>query len=313
MEAAPLFHDIALGPEGGKAYWMLTTDGVQLRAGFWPGGDKGTVLILPGRTEFVERYGIVATQLAARGFNTLTLDYRGHGLSDRLTSPADRGHVDDFRDYQLDVAALMRLAKTLHLPEPFFLFANSMGGCIGLRALHEGLQVKAVCFNAPMWGIKMSPVERFAARAIGQLLQNTKLYHARVPTMPDTETIVSQPFEDNAVTRSEEIFRHLRFQMRERPELVTGSPSINWLHQALLECDRLTKLPLPDVPAVTFLGTDEQLVDTTPAQKIMKRWKTAKLITIPGGKHEVFLDLPDVQNAFYTELDALFSQNRAAG
>lgn len=313
MEAAPLYHDIALGPEGGKAYWMLTTDGVQLRAGFWPGGDKGTVLVLPGRTEFVERYGIVAKELANRGYNTLTLDYRGHGLSDRLTTPADRGHVDDFRDYQLDVAALMRLAKAQYMPEPFFLFANSMGGCIGLRALQEGLNVKAVCFNAPMWGIKMSSTERFAARAIGRLVQNTKLCHARVPTMPDTESVIEQPFAENAVTRSKEVFSHLKFQMRERPELVTGSPSINWLHQALLECDRLANSPLPTIPSVTFLGTDENLVDASPVHHIMKRWQNAKLITVPGSKHEVFLDLPDVRNAFYTELDALFSQNRAAG
>ena len=37
---------------------------------------------------------------------------------------------------------------------PLHLLAHSMGGCIGLRAVIEGMPVAACVFTGPMWGIK---------------------------------------------------------------------------------------------------------------------------------------------------------------
>ena len=52
--AAPFYADVADGPPGGRAVWLHAADGVRLRAGLWPlQGARGTVLLLPGRTEYV--------------------------------------------------------------------------------------------------------------------------------------------------------------------------------------------------------------------------------------------------------------------
>ena len=72
MTPAPLYTDIADGPSGGQAFWLTAEDGVRLRAAIWPGGSKGTVFLLPGRTEYIEKYGRAAGDLAARGFATAT-------------------------------------------------------------------------------------------------------------------------------------------------------------------------------------------------------------------------------------------------
>ncbi len=57
MQTAPLYNDISGGPEGGVAHWLTTSDGLRIRVGLWNMADaKGTVLIFPGRTEFVEKY-----------------------------------------------------------------------------------------------------------------------------------------------------------------------------------------------------------------------------------------------------------------
>ena len=67
MAVAPLpapFHaDLADGPPGGRAVWLRTADEVRIRAGLWRGGDKGTVFLLPGRTEYIEKYGRAAGDL----------------------------------------------------------------------------------------------------------------------------------------------------------------------------------------------------------------------------------------------------------
>lgn len=313
MEPAPFFNDIAQGPPDGQAWWMMSTDGQRLRGAFWPGGQRGTVLILPGRTEYIERYGCVANALMQRGFSTLTLDYRGQGLSDRLMSPEDRGHIGEFQDYQLDVAAMLRLAKHIDCPKPFFLFASSMGGCIALRALHDGLPVNAAVINAPMWGIAMSGAERFAARTIGALFQNTAIGQWRVPSTPKANLVLSQPFDGNPGTRSAEMYNYLQDQARALPQMTVTGPSFRWLYQALSEIDTLTAMRPPDVPTVTFLGTDEDTIDPVPVHDMMQVWPNGRLVIIPGARHEVFLDLPDVRTAFYNELELLFTQNGATG
>ena len=61
---APFHADLAEGPAGGHALWVNTSDGVRIRIGLWPAGEKGTVLLLPGRTEYIEKYGRAAADLA---------------------------------------------------------------------------------------------------------------------------------------------------------------------------------------------------------------------------------------------------------
>ena len=73
---APFFNDIAEGPEQVSAWWLTTSDGLRIRVAYWPcDAAKGTVLMLPGRTEYVEKYGVVAKEFAARGFAMMAIDF----------------------------------------------------------------------------------------------------------------------------------------------------------------------------------------------------------------------------------------------
>ena len=51
----------------GQAFFLRTEDGLRLRLGLWqPEGEAtGTVLLFPGRTEYLEKYAPVAARLAA--------------------------------------------------------------------------------------------------------------------------------------------------------------------------------------------------------------------------------------------------------
>ena len=127
LEPAPLHTDIHPGPDGGKAYWAETPDGKKIRLGVWEvQAARGTVLIFPGRTEYIEKYGSTAAEFAKRGLASLAVDWRGQGLADRMLDDPLVGHVDHFTDYQKDVAAAMRAARELNLPRPYFLMAHSI-------------------------------------------------------------------------------------------------------------------------------------------------------------------------------------------
>src|SRR5205085_2153687 len=88
-------------PEGAVTGVLKTPDGVALRFARWspPEGRKGTLLVLPGRTEFIEKYFEVVAELRARGFAVAMVDWRGQGLSERALKDPHRGHVASFAEY----------------------------------------------------------------------------------------------------------------------------------------------------------------------------------------------------------------------
>jgi lysophospholipase len=53
ISPAPLFDDLADGPPAGRALWLQTADGVKIRVALWGTGQKGTVLLFPGRTDLL--------------------------------------------------------------------------------------------------------------------------------------------------------------------------------------------------------------------------------------------------------------------
>ena len=126
METAPFHEAIARGPAGGRAFWLTAEDGVRLRLGVWPvpEGAKGTVFLLPGRTEYVEKYGPAAADLGARGYAMLAVDWRGQGLADRPLDDPLKGHVAHFPDFQRDLAAVIAAATALELPRPWFILGH---------------------------------------------------------------------------------------------------------------------------------------------------------------------------------------------
>ncbi|SMR71769.1 lysophospholipase [Aliiroseovarius halocynthiae] len=306
---APLFDDIAQGPAHGRAFWRKTSDGVRIRLAMWPAAEDsapaGTILLFPGRTEYIEKYGLVAAELVDRGYTTLSIDWRGQGLSDRADKDRLLGHVGHFSEYQLDVAAMMALADELDLPRPFILLGHSMGGCIGLRSLHEGLDVKGACFSAPMWGITIASALRPVAWGISWALHNTPWKLMLTPGTARKTYVDIQPFDDNMLTTDPEMYALMQLQASARPELTLGGPTAGWLYAALRETSDLMKQPAPNVQTVTFLGTQERIVEPGPIHDLMRRWHNGRLQLMPGCEHEVLMEAEPIRSQVYDALDVL--------
>lgn len=312
MDDAPLFTDVADAPEGGRAWWLTTADGVRIRIGVWSVGQKGTVLLFPGRTEYIEKYGRAARDLANRGYAMVAVDWRGQGLADRLIDDPAPGHVSDFADYQHDVAAVLKAVDQLALPGPRFLIGHSMGGCIGLRALHRGLDVDAALFTAPMWGIKMSNWELPAAWFISWLSRFIGMGHRLTPGSVAQSYVAVAPFEDNMLTTDADMYAYMQRQLEAHPELALGGPSLRWLFAALSEIRALHKLPPPRQPGLTFLGSLERIVVSDAVKRYMDRWPNGTLRMIEAAEHEVMMETPEIRQMIFDEADALFSEHGQA-
>lgn len=299
MTAAPLYTDVADGPAGGQAFWLRAADGVRLRAAIWPGGDQGTVLLLPGRTEYIEKYGRAARDLAARGFTTVSIDWRGQGLADRPLADKMSGHVDDFSSYQKDLDALLKLADDHGLPRPYFVLAHSMGGCIALRGLMRGLPVHAAAFTAPMWGISMAQWMRPLAIAVSTTAGWLGQAHRYAPGTTAKTYVLEAPFQDNVLTTDADMYAYMRSQAAAHPDLALGGPTMGWLNAALIECNALSLMASPDVPALCALGTSERVVDTTPIHARMQHWQNGRIDLYPNAEHEIIMETPAMRQRLF--------------
>lgn len=271
---------------------------MRLRVAHWPGGDRGTILLFPGRTEYVEKYGEVAARLVGEGYHVICVDWRGQGLSDRTHRDRSVGHVDDFAEYQSDVAAVLRVVKAC--PRPSYLLAHSMGGCIGLRALHRGLPVKAAAFSAPMWGITMKPHMRPAAWALSGLSRYMRFDGRFAPGTGPRHLVEEAAFELNSLTGDRAQWERMQRQHEAHPDLSLGGPSLAWLNEALKEMRTLAAMPDPEVPAMAGVGTSEAIVLPEAIHDRMEGWGPVKVYE--GGQHELMMEVPEIRDAFFADV-----------
>lgn len=309
LAAAPLFTDVRPAPLDGAAAWIITEDGVRIRLGVYrPEPAKGTVLVFPGRTEYVEKYAPAAGDLARRGFASAIVDWRGQGLADRLLGDERIGHVGLFADYQKDVDAMVAAVRALGMPEPFYLLAHSMGGCIGLRALYRQLEVTAAAFTGPMWGIRIAPHLRPVAWVLGHMMPVIGRGHRLPPGTVVDSYVLTAPFEDNMLTSDAEMFGMMRQHLQAHPELALGGPSFVWLREALTETLALSCRPAPPVQVDTFLGSNEHIVHVGRIRARMRTWRNGKLHIVENSRHEVLMERPEVRAHIFDTIAARFDQ-----
>jgi lysophospholipase len=156
-------------PPGVAVTFIRASDGTRLRTASWQALDqaRGTVVLLQGRTEAIEKYFETVGELRARSLAVATLDWRGQGGSARALADPLKGHVGDFSEYLDDLDSLMSEVVEPTCPRPHYVLAHSMGGLIALHALYEWpKRFACLVTTAPLLGIRtpLPTLVRFLAR-----------------------------------------------------------------------------------------------------------------------------------------------------
>lgn len=285
-------------PEGAEIVWFKGSGGRNLRAciapALAPDQPRGTAIVCPGRTEFIEKYFEVGRELQAMGFAVVILDWPGQGLSARLLDDTKKGHIDRFETF---MGALANGLEALddRLPRPYVSLAHSMGGAIALAAIADGLvKVDAAAFCAPMWGLKskffgMSYLV-WAMRATGRSGD-----YAVQPGPPET-------FESNIVTHDKKRWEMQRALVDARPELDLGPVTWGWLGASLDILATFTKpktLKNVTIPVFVASAAEEKLVDNSAHDLVCKRLSDCEHITVEGAMHEILMETDDKRAEFW--------------
>jgi lysophospholipase len=287
---------------------VKTPDGVNLRFARWapPPGRKGTVVILQGRAEFIEKYFETVRDLRARGFAVATFDWRGQGLSDRPLSDRRKGYVRNFADYHTDLGAIMEQVVLPDCPPPIFALGHSMGGAVAIRACHAGSRwFERVVLSAPMIALPASTAIKIAG-PLTRVLRAVGGGTAYIPRS-DAHEIEKQEFLGNVLTSDPVRFARNAAILEQEPDLGLGAPTVAWADAALRLMQRFAapsyanKIRQPML--LVAAGRDE--VVSTPAIETFGSYLLAgRHLILPGAKHEILQELDVYRGQFWAAFEA---------
>jgi lysophospholipase len=261
------------------------------------GAARATVILLNGRTEFIEKYRDVIDQLVAAEFAVATLDWRGQGRSARACANPGKGHVGDYAEFLADLAALIGAAREAGLPAPFVMLAHSMGGHIGLRYLcAQPADIVAAAFSAPMWDLPMP----WGARALAAALSNVAaLVGAGCAYAPGTGDYKRDPFEGNPLTGDPARYARMQALVDADPRLGLGGPTLGWVKATLASITALraeTKARPPEVPVLVLSAGGDRIVSVPAHRAVAARLPNATVVDYPDAEHEILMERDDIHD-----------------
>jgi lysophospholipase len=301
-------------PPGGvppdAIWWLPAADGVRLRAGLWrAAAPRGQLVLLPGRTEYLEQQALPAAELVRRGLDVVSLDWRGQGLADRLSKSSPLlGHVADFADFHADLEALLAHDQVAPGASNRIVLGNSMGGAIALASLGQRVlgPVRAAILMAPMFEIAMGRPTRWTARTIIAAAALLGLAERWPPLMRGHIPFVLRPFEDNLLTHDRVYWDWMADVARTHPALTIGLPTFGWLAAAARAMDELRLAPPPSCPVLCIVGSEERVVEI-PAIRTGAVRMGARLAEIGGARHLLLAEAEPMRAAAWSAIDAFLA------
>jgi lysophospholipase len=295
-------------PEDAVTGMIKTADGRLLRFARWspPAGRKGTLCLLQGRAEFIEKYFEVVRDARVRGFAVATFDWRGQGLSQRALRDPRKGHVSDFAEYGLDLHAFMKEIVLPDCPPPVFGLAHSMGATVLLRAAHDGHRwFDRVVLTAPMLALTGRVASR-EARAAVRTMRLLGWGRAYVPG-GRAAPYLQRPFVGNLLSSDPVRYERSAAVVEAEPALGVGSPTIAWTDEAfkvmrsLHEPNYGERLRQPML--IVAAGLD-QLISTPAIAKFATRLRVGSHLVITGARHEILMEADRYRSQFWAAFDA---------
>ena len=295
-------------PKGAVCDTVKTDDGVDLRYACWlPNRSpvRGTIVLLHGRTEFIEKYFETINDLRRRGFAVATFDSRGQGGSTRLLRNPQKGHVRDFADHVNDFETIMQSVVLADCPPPYYVLAHSTGGAIALLSAERlRTQIDRMMLTAPLLALSYgSP--RWMTRVSG-FLMHFGLGEAFAPGA-GVGLIQNQPFAGNVLTNDPERYQRTVAIVEAEPALGVGGATIGWVNAAMRACCRMAEADFADkvpMPVLIVLGGADAVVSNSAAEEFCRRVKTAAHLRVPGARHEVLMETNEYRDQFWVAFDA---------
>lgn len=276
-------------PQNFKAGYFNGFDGRKLRYALFKTSGmpvKGTIILLHGRNESIEKYFETITTFTNYGFWVATFDWRGQGGSERLLDGAPVGHIERLEDYEKDLKIFL---NQIALPDgraPFFGVAHSTGGLVLLSAAPDlGNSLDRIVVTAPFLDIKINAPKRFFSKIWIKL---GLLFGFGKRAFPRKDQTTAEQFEN--LTNDWSRFERNHHILTEYPEFAAGPPTYKWIAETVKYMKRVRKqsfLETIKVPTIILAGTEDGIVPYQTLEAVSTRFRAGHIIPFFGARHEL--------------------------
>ncbi|MCI5048236.1 MAG: alpha/beta hydrolase [Aquisalinus sp.] len=291
-------------PAGAEAFYLSTPDNAKLRVAAFPVDNAvGTILLLTGWSEFMEKYMEVVADLQARHFNVAMMDWRGQGLSDRLLPIREKGHILSFGTHAEDLKHVTEHFVRQRFPGDVNVMAHSMGGAVTLLALSEGYSVfDRAIFSSPLTRIFPQQWKRIIVRGLAATGCAFGASRVSIPFVKEH----ARKFEGNNLTHDERRHTMYRKLLDAAPNAALHGPTFGWVNAATEAVGRLNRkdaLSNITIPVKMVAAGNDQTVDGKNASRLAREYDALDTVVIKGAYHELLMETDLYRDQFWNEFD----------
>ena len=283
--------------------YLEVENGILLRFGYWKTRgkqNKGTVCLLGGRTEFMEKYYETIDKLNQRGMNVFSFDWRGQGLSTRLLKNRRKGYVRSYDDYVNDLSVFVEKIFMKKATRPYILIGHSMGGHIAIRYLHEqGNIFDSAILMSPMIDIRTFPVPKKVLQKFIRII--VKAGHDKIYIVGNNH-LLENKFMGNSLTSDISRFEKSRKIAIDNPELAIGGVTFGWLNASFDSIDLLNQPGYVEnigTRILIFSAEKDRVVSNKAQRRLCQRLPNRRLIKISESRHEILQEKNAIQKQFW--------------
>ena len=321
--------ETVVGPDGAYLYWV---DGMPMQrlhrvfyvsvglrrsarvrvAHFRPLGTAiGTLLLMHGRAEYIEKYADIIAHYVKLGFVVVTFDWRGQGLSSRILRKEPRkGHIHDFDVYVRDLQVVIEKGVLPDCPLPLVGLGHSMGGLVALHMLvRKPLWFDRMVLSVPLLRYNVNRASHDTIATLSGLAPRFGLGQMYPPGTGNT-LAGSGPFKTNEVTSDPARYARSAAILADHPDLGLGAPTFGWLHRCAGGMKRVWNQDFLDKiksPVMFVQAGHDEVVSPDAIERMAAAIPTATLLRLPRSKHEPMFERDAIRDLFLAATEAFFS------
>lgn len=277
-----------------------------------PEKPDAVIVVLPGLSEFIEKYYETVRNLNAHNHAVFVVDWMGQGGGGRYLVNSHKRHGTDFAEDVNDLDEIMRehimpAVSKAGKDLPLIMLGHSMGGNIGLHYLARHPETFLCAgFSAPMIGIQNLPL---AMLPIAYSLHYLSGESYAFGQQNWTHSLRENAGRDQFSSDPERGAVHNAWCLAQ-PDLQVGGVTFSWAYYALKACaDIQAKLPAIQTPCLLAQAEKEQIVDNTAIARAAEKLPHAKLITAKDAQHEILMERDAPRDTFLKEFYVLIKES----
>lgn len=265
------------------------------------------IIILPGLSEFAEKFYELAAEFNKQGCNVYTFDPIGQGYSDRILQGSLKQHctdmnhdVDDLIEFRMD-----------HVPDnaPTIVFGHSTGGLVAFRAAQERPELfDGLTLTAPLFGVHAFPAagnEHIIARL--PLPKKLKESYApgQGPWKPRADESNTLTLDDFTNDPDRQTLHDDWVEIDDR--LKTDDVTWGWLLErckGIVAANKDHNIAKLDMPFVIATAGKDQIVHNKGTEKIIDKLQKVTDVThihCDDSGHEMYLETDAVRTPIIEE------------